>query len=192
MHREGSQPRTRRNGGNTRSHGLLLLSAALAGCTPLPPPPAPAAEVRVRNEQAAAAPYGRVIGTVRSRATGQPLKTQSPLVVFVLAPCNKTATGLSASVISHGNGKSSPSFLVVAAGTRVSFTNQDRIFHRFFSSSANQVFDTGLLAPGSSSAVGLDRAGAVNVYCSLHEGRQATILVTPTSQSAVVGPRGEF
>jgi len=74
----------------------------------------------------------------------------------------------------------------------VRFVNEDRICHRFFASSKHNEFDLGLLQPGTSNEWQFQHPGVVHVYCSLHVGKQATILIVPTPYFAVVRPTGEF
>jgi hypothetical protein len=77
-------------------------------------------------------------------------------------------------------------------GQEITLVNEDGLCHRFFSAQAPQPFDGGLLKPGGSSTLRFEVPGPVPVYCALHGGRQAMILVVPTRTFAVVGPTGEF
>jgi plastocyanin len=85
-----------------------------------------------------------------------------------------------------------PPFVVVSVGRSVRIVNEDEICHSFFSSSPNNAFDLELLKPGEAGTVRFEHPGPVQVYCSLHSGKQATILVAPTAYFAVVDHGGEF
>lgn len=81
---------------------------------------------------------------------------------------------------------------VVPAGQEIRFRNVEQICHQFFSSSAPNAFDLGVLGPAASGTVQFDHPGFVRVYCSLHAGEESTILVLPTPHYARVDPNGEF
>lgn len=72
-----------------------------------------------------------------------------------------------------------PQTIEVVVGQEVRFVNRDAICHGFFSSSAPNTFDSGLLHPGATAVVTFAHPGTVQVYCSLHQHRQLTIEVVP-------------
>lgn len=73
-----------------------------------------------------------------------------------------------------------PCTLTVEVGQELEFVNQDEICHSLFSSSTGNAFATGLLQPHDRVRVHFANPGQVQVYCSLHEHRQLTILVLPS------------
>lgn len=73
-----------------------------------------------------------------------------------------------------------PRVLPVAVGTSVDFPNLDPIFHNVFSASPVKRFDLGKYPRGQSKRVIFDKAGLVNVYCDIHSGMEAFVLVLPT------------
>jgi plastocyanin len=172
--------------GYTSVGGLLLV--LVAGCS-LPRPRAHEASFT------AAAPslYGRVVaGRTVSGSTGPAMKTGSPIVVFARArhmtPTQPTGTR----EVRRQVEALIPSFLVLSVGQELRFGNDDGLCHSFFSKSGSNAFETGLLRPGEAKVVRFDRPGAVQIYCSLHAERQATILVVPTPHFAIVDAKGEF
>jgi plastocyanin len=74
----------------------------------------------------------------------------------------------------------SPRVLPVAVGTSVEFPNLDPIFHNVFSASPVKRFDLGKYPRGQSKRVSFDKPGLVNVYCDIHSGMEAFVLVLPT------------
>lgn len=70
--------------------------------------------------------------------------------------------------------------LTVAAGTKVTFTNEDNAPHTATSGrspTADGVFDTGNLKKGQSKAVKLTKAGTFAYYCAIHPFMKATVTV---------------
>ena len=72
------------------------------------------------------------------------------------------------------------------------FVNDDKICHRFFSSSKSNAFDLGLLKPKASRVQRFERPGLIHIYCSLHSRKQASILITTTPHFAVANEAGDF
>src|SRR5947209_1192263 len=73
-----------------------------------------------------------------------------------------------------------PHVLAIPVGTVVDFPNFDPIFHNAFSNYNGQVFDVGLYPPGSSRSVRFARPGIVRVFCNIHAGMSAVIVVLNT------------
>jgi hypothetical protein len=82
--------------------------------------------------------------------------------------------------------------LVVRAGTRVRFPNQDPILHNVFSVSGGNAFDVGLYGKGPGKEVTLREPGLVRVFCNVHQAMTAYILVLGTSWSASPDASGAF
>jgi plastocyanin len=73
-----------------------------------------------------------------------------------------------------------PSVVPVEVGTRVTFENRDRVYHSVFSVSQAKKFDVGMYAPGKrSKSVTFDRAGQVDLFCSLDASMAGYVLVLP-------------
>lgn len=73
-----------------------------------------------------------------------------------------------------------PQFVVVPAGSTISFPNHDKVFHNVFSMSGTKRFDLGLYKAGNSKSVTFKRPGVVDVYCNIHPQMVAKILVVDT------------
>lgn len=148
------------------------------------------------------APRQSLRGQVLSRATGQPLTVDTHLVVFALAKSEAASDGRSSTSHSAAKGPTpvarfdgedhAPAFVVTSPGNGVRFENRDEICHGLFSSSGPNAFDLGMLNPGESKTVNFQHPGPVQVYCSLHTGKQMSLLVTPTPRYAVVNDDGSF
>jgi plastocyanin len=85
-----------------------------------------------------------------------------------------------------------PDFLVIAAGSTVSFPNLDPIFHNVFSLSKPKSFDLGNYPQGQTRKVTFNTPGIVFVDCHLHANMAASIVITPTRWNARVDDAGKF
>ncbi len=72
-----------------------------------------------------------------------------------------------------------PRVIAVAVGTAVDFPNLDPIYHNVFSLSPVKRFDLGKYPQGQSKTIVFGRTGLVNVYCEIHSGMEAFVLVLP-------------
>ena len=87
----------------------------------------------------------------------------------------------------------SPGTLVVPVGTRLVFPNLDTVFHNVFSSSPGGAFDAGSIKGGTvSQPVALSKAGHVEIFCNIHRGMRADVLVVPNGYFTKVDRDGEF
>ena len=73
-----------------------------------------------------------------------------------------------------------PHVLPILVGSSVDFPNFDPIFHNAFSNYNGQLFDVGLYPPGTSRRVRFARPGIVRVFCNIHAGMSAVIVVLNT------------
>jgi plastocyanin len=85
-----------------------------------------------------------------------------------------------------------PRLLVVTAGTKVRFPNQDPILHNVFSVSGANAFDVGLYGKGPGKEVVFREPGIVRVFCNVHQSMTAYVLVLGTSWSATPDATGAF
>jgi len=125
--------------------------------------------------------HGEIRGTVvGAQARGQ--DGEGDRIVVYLEPVEAgdglTSVGATATVRQHAQ-RFSPAFLAVAAGQSVVFTNEDEIYHRIFSYSDANAFDTEVLKRGESSEVVLGKPGEVHFYCTLHPAEGGTLFVAP-------------
>ena len=72
-----------------------------------------------------------------------------------------------------------PRVLPVLVGATIDFPNYDPIYHNVFSVSPTKRFDLGKYARGKSKSQTFNKPGLVNVYCEIHSGMEAFILVLP-------------
>lgn len=86
-----------------------------------------------------------------------------------------------------------PHVLPVVAGTTVEWPNHDDIFHNVFSDSDAKQFDLGLYKDNPpEKRVTFDRAGKVDVYCSIHANMHCVVLVMENPYFAVTDASGDF
>ena len=85
-----------------------------------------------------------------------------------------------------------PRVVAIAAGSRVEFPNLDPIYHNVFSLSPPRRFDLGKYPKGQSKHVQFPDSGLVNVYCDIHSGMEAFILVLPHHAFARPKASGDF
>jgi len=86
----------------------------------------------------------------------------------------------------------SPDFVVIPAGSTVSFPNTDAVFHNVFSLSKPCHFDLGNYPRGETRFVTFDHPGIVFVNCRLHPNMAAVIVVTPNRWYATGDAAGRF
>jgi plastocyanin len=86
-----------------------------------------------------------------------------------------------------------PHVLPVMAGTTVEWPNHDDIFHNVFSDSDAKQFDLGLYKDNPpEKRVTFDRAGKVDVYCSIHANMHCIVLVMENPYFAVTDADGNY
>jgi plastocyanin len=95
-------------------------------------------------------------------------------------------------VMGQTNRRFSPELLVVQAGSKVSFPNNDPIFHNVFSLSGPKTFDLGNYPRGDTRIVAFPEPGVVYVNCHLHSNMTAAIVVTPNRWNARADRDGRF
>jgi|SRR5579863_8838785 len=85
-----------------------------------------------------------------------------------------------------------PHVLAIPRGSTVSFPNQDVILHNVFSVSPGNAFDLGFYGTGGSKDKKFDTAGLVRVFCNVHHGMVAYILVLDTPYYTAAAADGTF
>jgi hypothetical protein len=86
-----------------------------------------------------------------------------------------------------------PHVLPVAAGTTVEWPNHDEIFHNVFSMSEAKPFDLDLYKGNPpDKRVTFDKAGRVDVFCSIHANMHCIVLVLQNPWFDVADDRGRF
>jgi plastocyanin len=92
----------------------------------------------------------------------------------------------------QANRRFSPETVVIQAGSKVSFPNNDPIFHNVFSLSGPKTFDLGNYPKGDTRMVMFPEPGIVYVNCHLHPNMTATIVVTPNRWNTQADRDGRF
>jgi plastocyanin len=86
----------------------------------------------------------------------------------------------------------SPHVLPVVAGTTVEWPNNDDIFHNVFSMSETKPFDLGLYKGPEVKRVTFDKAGRVDVFCSIHANMNCIVLVVENPFFSVTDEAGRY
>lgn len=86
-----------------------------------------------------------------------------------------------------------PHVLPVVAGTTVEWPNNDDIFHNVFSASEAKQFDLGLYKDNPpEKKVTFDKAGRVDVFCSIHANMHCIVLVVQNPYFALADKSGRY
>jgi plastocyanin len=85
-----------------------------------------------------------------------------------------------------------PETVVIEAGSKVSFPNNDPIFHNVFSLSGPKTFDLGNYPKGDTRMVMFLEPGIVYVNCHLHPNMTGTIVVAPNRWNTQADRDGHF
>jgi plastocyanin len=93
------------------------------------------------------------------------------------AMTNVTFATPSKDVITQKDAMFHPHVMPVVVGTEVRWPNKDDIFHNVFSISDAKNFDLGLYKDPEIGKVTFDKAGRVDVFCSIHSQMNCVILV---------------
>ena len=180
-------------------HDVLLKYMATGGSAPPADPassggagtPAPAAtgpaDAAAAGNTGLAVARGTVSGRVRS--TGPAL---GETYVYIDGPRSLAAHPQTVEIKQLGR-QFIPSVSVVQTGARVTFPNEDKIFHNVFSRTPGDAFDLGTVRAGDKpTPVVLLKPGHVEVFCNIHSRMRADILVVPNSYWAKVRQDGTY
>src|SRR6202051_5130626 len=85
-----------------------------------------------------------------------------------------------------------PSLLVIPAGGKVEFPNQDPFFHNVFSLFDGKRFDLGLYESGTTRFVQFDKPGISYIFCSIHAQMSAVVIALTTPYYAVSNGHGDL
>ena len=146
--------------------------------------------VTARPLAQAAAPAGRVLGTVKlTEADGKP-GLPSEVIVYITGFAEPPA-GTTAKIEQKGR-RFLPDLVAVTVGDKVEFPNRDPFLHNVFSQSSPRKFDLGSFKKDESKDRQFTQPGTVEVYCNIHPEMAATVLVLPNRRHTRVGPDGKF
>jgi len=137
---------------------------------------------------------GSIRGKLRLSVKGVKLRDLGPTVVYLDAARGVLKFEVPKSIpeIVQRGVKFSPNFLMVCAGQRVLFPNDDTVSHNVFSFSEKNEFDLGLYGKGKSKERRFDHPGVVEIFCSIHSSMSPTIFVSPSPWFARVRSDGSF
>ena len=86
-----------------------------------------------------------------------------------------------------------PRWAVFQQGTEVRFPNLDSTYHNVFSNSSNATFDLGIYRLGDPpKSYVFKKPGVSEIFCNMHAGMSATVLVVPNAFFTQVAPDGSF
>lgn len=111
--------------------------------------------------------------------------TNSPVVTNLISVSTKR--------IAQTGACFSPHVLPVEVGTTIEWPNDDNIYHNVFSMSDAKQFDLGLYKGNPpDKRVTFDKAGRVDVFCSIHENMHCVVLVLENPYFTVTDENGNF
>jgi plastocyanin len=113
-------------------------------------------------------------------------------VIWLEAPNAPPATDHHKVVLDQRDLDFRPHVLAVRVGTKVTFPNNDRVFHNVFSFRDGRVFDLGMYPVGASKDVTFDRPGLSRIFCNIHPNMAAYVLSVDTPYFAVSDKSGAF
>ena len=112
-------------------------------------------------------------------------------VVWIDAPGAHSA-GIRRAMLDQRNLNFYPRVLVVQVGPTVAFPNHDRVFHNVFSFRDGKRFDLGLYPVGAVKDIPFDRPGLSRVFCNIHPGMAAYLMVVDSPYFALSDADGRF
>ena len=86
----------------------------------------------------------------------------------------------------------SPHVRVVSLGSTVEYPNQDPFSHNIFSTAAGAAFDLGTYPGGTTRSVTFRKTGAFPIYCNIHSGMTAYVVVVSTPYRVLAGADGRW
>jgi plastocyanin len=95
-------------------------------------------------------------------------------------------------VITQKDAMFHPHVMPIVVGTEVRWPNKDDIFHNVFSISDAKNFDLGLYKDPEVGKVTFDKAGRVDVFCSIHSQMNCVILVLQNPFFAATDSKGAY
>src|SRR6202045_856288 len=137
-------------------------------------------------------------GKVQLTASGRQLKDASKLVVWltpvgntppVAAPLQKNSK---IPQLIQRDKSFHPSLLVIPAGGKVEFPNQDPFFHNVFSLFDGKRFDLGLYESGTTRFVQFDKPGISYIFCNIHAQMSAVIIALNTPYYGISNAHGDI
>ena len=119
----------------------------------------------------------------------------SPQAIVILETKNKLkAPGQKVQklTISQSDLQFVPKHSVIEVGSTVTFFNNDMEVHNIYSKSANNQFNLGAMAAGSSKAMKFTQPGPVVLRCNLHKDMIGTLFVVPNGYHTHPNAEGKY
>jgi len=116
---------------------------------------------------------------------------EGPVPVRV-KPSTRPVQVVTAREVSQRGARFSPHVLPVMMGTTVEWPNNDDIYHNVFSFSEAKQFDLGLYKSGEVKQVVFDKAGKVDVFCSIHKAMSCVVLVLENPYFSTTDAKGNY
>jgi plastocyanin len=162
----------------------------VAAAVPEPAVPAPPAQEPIEPSPRAAPSGATVSGAIAGGGGHGP----GGAVIWLKRIGGETAKPAPAhgKVVTQRNKTFIPHVLVVPVGTKVSFRNEDAIFHNIFSLSKPNDFDTGLYKQGATYQQTFKHPGVVQILCNIHSSMLGVIVVVDTPYYAQADGSGAF
>ncbi len=125
-----------------------------------------------------------------SDADGQPLAAVGVAIYLDQAAQSTDVAAPEPAVIDQRNEQFAPNFLVIRAGTEVSFPNSDRVLHHVYSFSPANVFELPLYRGVLPPPIKFEREGIVTIGCNIHDHMIGHVWVVDTSLFALTDANG--
>lgn len=110
-------------------------------------------------------------------SVGSAVEGYDDVVVFLDGAPKTTPTAEEPLKLTQRDKAFVPKVLVVRAGARVEFPNEDKFFHNVFSLAPAATFDLGLYKGGDSRSVVFKTPGIIPIYCNIHPQMVAYVIV---------------
>ena len=137
-------------------------------------------------------------GKVQLTTSGRPKKDASQLVLW-LTPVGNTPPAVAPlqknskiPQLIQRDKSFHPSLLVIPAGGKVEFPNQDPFFHNVFSLFDGKRFDLGLYESGTTRFVQFDKPGISFIFCNIHPQMSAVVISLDTPYYAISDGNGDI
>ncbi len=85
-----------------------------------------------------------------------------------------------------------PHVVAIPVGSTVSFVNHDNVNHDIFADDKSKKLDINTSTPGLIKKAEFDKAGVVNLLCTIHAEMSGYVVVVNSNYSAVTGDDGKF
>lgn len=86
-----------------------------------------------------------------------------------------------------------PRWAVIQVGTKITFPNEDSVYHNVFSLSPGNTFDLGIYRSGEpAKSYTVTTPGVLDIFCNMHSEMTSSVLVVPSPLYIEAGRDGRF